>query len=168
MTGPGAMQAADASVDLGVDPRETRNAPSPGPVPAPLLKLLQGLTWVHTLNGLPSCEGCANDGEPGYCRGAGFSPEQSDPDGLVCHCGHYITAVEAHPTRGWECAGTYSEHWPAGDEIDTECGHCGWSPTDEDLADWLAAERVTVEELAEDLGEDRALAIAHAVMEPGA
>jgi hypothetical protein len=99
----------------------------------PVLSVLEKCRWVHALGMKPSCDGCANDGEEGYCRGAGIADEQ-DGDELICHCGHTVVMVEA-PLEcactgpdGWHCPGEESQHWAESDRADSLCGHCGGEP----------------------------------------
>jgi hypothetical protein len=153
------MQASGQAPEPSIGPRKSLNAPVSGLLHPAIEKLLSRLTWVHSLNGLPSCEGCANDGEAGYCLGAALGPQQDEPDELYCHCGHRVAVLEEHADRGWICAGEFSEHWPKADRLDAECGHCGWKPADEDIAEWYLEGRVTAEEIGADLGVDEAALI---------
>lgn len=165
------MQAVEGSSD---DPRRqsSLNAPAPGPatnpgiIPPGVWGLLVSLQWVHELGLSVECEGCANDGEAGYCLGPMPSREQadlSDPDAgeewgtISCHCGHSVVVIEypARPEDGeWRCAGEDSEHWPKGDGLLAECGHCGWSPDDGEVVDYLLDGRLTIEEIADWHGGD--------------
>lgn len=102
------------------------------PLSDPVLAVLDKCRWVHALGMADACEGCANDGDPEPCRGAGIGSVQDDPEELWCHCGHVVVMVE--PPRececdgpdGWHCEGEDSQHWA---ELDgATCGHCGWAP----------------------------------------
>jgi len=102
----------------------------------PVLDVLDRCHWVHALGMSKECEGCANDGEPGYCLGAGIGAMQDSDDELYCHCGHVVVMVETpmecgcSGPDGWHCGGEDSQHWAAGDDPDAECGHCGLRPSD--------------------------------------
>lgn len=117
--------------------RVSGHAPSPTVVPYPVMTLLDTLSWVHALGMGIDCEGCANDGEPGYCRGPRPSTDQAMDDGIVCHCGHrivpviYLDACGCSGPDGWHCPGEESQHWAKGEEPDAECGHCGDRPSDD-------------------------------------
>lgn len=101
-------------------------------VPPGVYALLTGLVWVHALGRSVECEGCANDGEPGYCKGPSPSPMQPVDDEIVCNCGHAILLsldeCQCAGPAGWHCPGEDSQHWAKGEEPDSECGHCGETP----------------------------------------
>jgi len=111
----------------------------------PVYQVLSRCHWVHALNMATSCEGCANDGEAGYCRGAGIDPYQPSPVELYCHCGHTVVMVElpsgceCDGPEGWHCPGEDSLHWAEWQRPDSPCGHCGGDPADldDDLTDAL-------------------------------
>jgi hypothetical protein len=141
--------AAPAPMQRGVDPAvgtgpQWRNAPAGAAtssyVPVGVMALLAQFTWVHELDGTKECGGCANDGEPGYCQGAGPGWDQQDtregdeldqPPPILCHCGHRVVAVargdtcECSGPGAWHCDGEDSQHWAKGEAPDAECGHCG-------------------------------------------
>ena len=104
----------------------------------PVLGVLRRVRWVHALNMAPECEGCSNDGEDGYCMGAGIGPVQDDEAELYCHCGHTVVMVElpiecaCDGPAGWHCPGEESQHWAERQVIDSPCGHCGGDPADLD------------------------------------
>ena len=109
---------------------------APTAVPSSIMAVLDRLSWVHEQGLTADCEGCANDGEPGYCLGPRPSVEMQDGvDGEVfCHCGHRIVAVAFEcgcvGPPGWHCVGEDSQHWSKGDDPDAECGHCGMRPSE--------------------------------------
>lgn len=161
--GSGAMQVpvVEATFDR---PRQSRNAPSPDPA---LLVLVRSFGWLHALGDSVECEGCANDGEPGYCRGPvpADLTDQVDPEDIYCVCGHSLRVAwypSAEPVAGlWRCAGQDSEHWPKGDSMMASCGHCGWEPNEEDVAELVVANLVTLSEVADYSGRDYAASVGH-------
>lgn len=48
----------------------------------PVLDVLRRSSWVHVLGGSVECEGCANDGEEGFCEGAGIAEPTTLVDGI--------------------------------------------------------------------------------------
>ncbi len=104
-------------------------------LPPAVMAALRRCRWVHALGMASTCEGCANDGEPGYCDGAGIADDQDDPSELWCHCGHAVVMVElplaceCDGPNGWHCPGEESQHWAeAPRRADSSCGYCGSDP----------------------------------------
>jgi hypothetical protein len=140
----GPMQVRPEVANLEPAPR-WQNAPAAAAsstIPAGVMALLEERTWVHKLGLSRECEGCANDGEPGYCRGAAPGWEQQDvrsaeeveageAPAILCHCGHAVVPLEltyrcgCYGPGSWHCAGEEAQHWAKGEELDAECGHCG-------------------------------------------
>lgn len=138
---PAPMQRSDDVANVGRGPM-WRNAPAGAAnatlVPIGVMALLEQLTWVHELGLTKDCQGCDNDGEPGYCQGPAPSWEQQDlreseddEPPIACHCGHRIVAVLGIGECGcsgpgaWHCDGEDSQHWAKGEDPEAECGHCG-------------------------------------------
>jgi hypothetical protein len=175
--GAGTMQVDVGAQTSGVA-RQSLNALSPAPDPddgPSLLELLRTFGWVHRLGGTVACEGCANDGDEGYCLGAtpaDLSDQSEAP--ISCVCGHSIE-VAWYPDRPddgrWRCAGEDSEHWPQPTflerdgqavEVDyllAECGHCVWSPSEAEAAEYVLAGGLTLSLIEEIDGRDYAATV---------